>query len=502
MTTTAMGRFCIIGAGYVGNGVARAFREAGIAYDHFEATDHIGGNWAHGVYDSTHLISSKKATSYVEYPMPADYPTFPSGAQMLRYLEDYVDHFRLRENIEFDSEVVAVRPLDRTGMAGWSVELASGEIRTYQGVIVANGHYWERNIPTYPGVFTGRQLHSKDYKRPADFGDGGRVLVVGGGNSASDLAVEAAATFGQADVSMRRGYWFIPKTIFGVPASEWDRVWVPLAVQRPLFKLLLRLSYGNYRRYGLEHPDHELFTKDVTVNSSLMYALLHGKVARRTEIVRFDGRTVHFADGTARDYDTIVWATGFRTRFPFLDESMFVWENGNPLLVEHVLVPRYANIYIWGLVAPRSGAGRIISFGADFLAEAVGLQRLFPIPLSDLVAMRMRARSSILAGSAEILGRVKLLRRALRFYAWRARILGGGLAARTIAGVATEEHAVAVSDDKQPAVPRTGRNQRAVTSPKGRQRDGIPPNGARRAETPPDHADIVVETPISEETIA
>ncbi|GKT29008.1 Flavin monooxygenase-like protein, partial [Aduncisulcus paluster] len=126
-------------------------------------------------------------------------------------------------------------------MAGWSVELASGEVRTYLGVVVANGHYWERNIPVYPGTFAGRQLHSKDYKRPADFGDGGRVLVVGAGNSASDLAVEAAATFGHADISMRGGYWFIPKTIFGIASSELDRVWVPMAVQRPVFKLLLRL---------------------------------------------------------------------------------------------------------------------------------------------------------------------------------------------------------------------------------------------------------------------
>ncbi|MUM18918.1 SidA/IucD/PvdA family monooxygenase [Mycobacterium sp. CBMA271] len=435
------GRFCIIGAGYVGNGMARAFRQSGIDYDHFEATDAIGGNWSHGVYDSTHLISSKASTQYVEYPMPADYPTFPSGAQMLAYLNDYVDHFGLRDNIEFGTEVVKVRPLDRKGMTGWSVELATGEVRTYLGVVVANGHYWERNIPAYPGRFTGRQLHSKDYKRPADFGDGERVLVVGAGNSASDVAVEASATFGHADISMRGGYWFIPKTICGIAVSELDRLWVPMAVQRPVFKLLLRLSYGSYRRYGLDAPDHRLFEKDVTVNSSLMYALQHGRVSRRREIERFDGTTVNFVDGTARDYDVIVWATGFRTRFPFLDESMFVWEKGNPLLVEHVLVPGYANIYLWGLVAPRSGAGRIISAGSEFMAEIVELQRLFPVPLADLAASRLSARSSMLAGSAEILGRIRLLRSAIRWYARRARVLGGSLAARTLISLESSQPA-------------------------------------------------------------
>ena len=421
-------RFCIIGAGYTGLGAARAFTQAGIPYDHFEVTDRLGGNWSHGVYDSTQLISAKGSTQYPEYPMPASYPVFPSRAQMLAYLQDYAEHFKLA--IEYGREVASVRPLDRDGMAGWRVRLADGEVRDYAGVVVANGHYWERNIPTYPGEFAGRRLHSKDYKRPADFGDGGRVLVVGAGNSASDLAVEAAATFGQADISMRRGYWFIPKTIFGIPSSEWDRVWMPLWLQRAGFKVLLRLSYGSYRRYGLERPDHQLFTKDVTVNSSLMYALLHGKVRPRKEIARFDGHTVHFVDGTSGEYDTIAWATGFNTRFPFLDESMFVWENGQPLLVEHVLVPRYANIYIWGLVAPRSGAGRIISAGADMLAEMAAMQRLFSIPLADLAARHVPARSSMLAGSAEILGRIRVMRRVLRWYARRARVLGAGLATR------------------------------------------------------------------------
>ncbi|NMD54137.1 MULTISPECIES: flavin-containing monooxygenase [Tsukamurella] len=407
-------RVCVIGAGYVGNGVAGALKRAGVPYDQVEATDRIGGNWSHGVYDSTHLISSKASTQYVEFPMPQDYPTFPSRVQMLAYLQSYVDHFGLATHLEFNTEVVEVRPVDTSGMAGWIVRLASGEERRYKAVVVANGHYWERHLPQYPGVFTGWQLHSKDYKRPADLGDGGRVLVVGAGNSASDIAVEASATFGAADISMRRGYWFIPKTIFGVPASEFDRLWLPMPLQRAGFKVMLRLSYGNYKRYGLQRPDHKLFTRDVTVNSSLMYALRHGRVRPRPEIERFDGAVVHFVDGTATEYDTVVWATGFRTRFPMLDESMFVWENGDPLLVEHVLAPRFANLYLMGLVAPRSGAGRIISHGSAFLAEAIPAQTHFTEPLSDVMARWIPARATMLAGSAEILGRIRILRQVLR----------------------------------------------------------------------------------------
>ena len=415
-------RVCLIGAGYSGNGLARALQRAGIAYDQLEATDRIGGNWSHGVYRSTHLISSAKSTQYVDFPMPDHYPTFPSAAQMLAYLQSYVDHFGLAEHMEFDTEVRSVHPVDANGTAGWNVDLASGETRRYRAVVIANGHYWERNLPDYPGKFTGTQVHSKDYKGPEDFA-GQRVLVVGAGNSASDIAVEASATFGTADVSMRRGYWFIPKTLFGIPSSEWDRVWLPMPLQRAAFRQMLRLNYGDYRRYGLQRPDHRLFTRDVTVNTSLMYALLHGRVRVRPEIERFDGARVHFTDGTSGEYDTIIWATGFHTRFPMLDESMFVWENGDPLLVEHVLVPRYANLYLWGLVAPRSGAGRIISHGAAFLAEAIPAQAEFAEPLSDVVARWIPARSSMLAGSAEILGRIRLLRHGLRVLRARAILL-------------------------------------------------------------------------------
>ena len=123
-------RQCIIGAGYAGNGVAKAFRDAGIPYDHLEQTDHVGGNWAHGVYDSTHIISSRDSTQYADFPMPRDYPDFPSREQVLDYLNAYVDHFGLRERIEFGSEVVRLTPLDERGLNGWRVELAQARSAT------------------------------------------------------------------------------------------------------------------------------------------------------------------------------------------------------------------------------------------------------------------------------------------------------------------------------------------------------------------------------------
>ena len=416
-------RHCIIGAGYAGNGVARAFIEAGIPYDQLERNAYIGGNWADGVYDSTQIISSRDSTQYGDFPMPPDYPDFPSREQVLAYLNAYVDRFGLRKRIEFETEVVRCKPLDRNGMAGWRVELASGEVREYAGVVVANGHHWDKRYPDYPGAFTGREIHSKDYKHPDDL-EGERVLVVGAGNSGCDIAVEAAKELGGTDISMRRGYWFLPKTILGVPTAELDRPAFPVWAQRLFLRVMLRIVYGRYERYGLPHPDHRLFDKHPTVNSQLLYALRHGRVRARPDIARLEGRTVHFVDGTSAEYDTIVWATGFHVSFPFLDRDLFEWQGGAPVRVAGMLPPGIANLYAYGVMQPRGGAGPLITASARLLAEMVRAQERLDHPVAEDFARIDRPSARMLVGVSETMRRIALGRRALRAFLLANRLTG------------------------------------------------------------------------------
>lgn len=408
-----MTRYCIIGAGYAGLAAAKGFTDAGLDYDQFEAGDQVGGNWLNGVYDSTTMISSKDATAYEDLPMPTDYPMFPSRAQMLAYLQGYATHFGLDRRIRLNTLVEAVTPLDANGMSGWRVRLAGGEEREYAGVVVANGHYWKVNIPDYPGEFTGKQLHSKHYKNPGDV-EGTRVLVVGGGNSGCDLAVESANTFGSADLSMRSGYWFLPKTMWGVPISALDIFYQPLWIQRLAMRAALRMTVGCYERYGLPKPNHALFDKDVTVNSTMMYAVQHGRVRPRPEISHYEGKRVHFVDGSSDEFDTILWATGFHTDFPFLDRDLFTWEKGQPVLLARVLPPGLANLYLWGNVAPRAGVGRTLTRGGRLLAELVLAQQAIDRPLADVAATVVRPRSSMLSGQGELLLLIGAMRRLLR----------------------------------------------------------------------------------------
>jgi cation diffusion facilitator CzcD-associated flavoprotein CzcO len=416
-------RYLIIGAGYSGNGVAKAFKDAGIPYDQVERNSEVGGNWLNGVYDSTHIISSRDSTGYADFPMPKSYPDFPSREQMLDYLRSYVDRFGLWERIEFETEVVRADPLDPEGMSGWRVELAGGEARHYGGVVVANGHHWDKRYPQYPGEFAGKTIHSKDYKRPGDF-EGDRVLVVGVGNSGCDIAVEAADELGHATISMRRGNWFLPKTLLGIPLSEWDRPGFPIWAQRLVLRALLWVSMGPNSRYGLPEPDYRLFDKHPIVNSQLLYQLRHGIVTARPDIERLDGRTVHFTDGTKGEFDTIVWATGFDVSFPFLGRDLFPWENGAPVRVAGMMPPGMANLYAFGVFQPRGGAGPLITEGAGLLADMVRLQEHMSVPLASVLARLRRPTARMLIGVNETMREIRRGRLALRLIRALARRTG------------------------------------------------------------------------------
>src|SRR5713226_4123285 len=236
------GKMALIGAGPVGLGMARAMLQHGIEYEQFDADQDLGGNWLHGVYSTAHIISSRKTTEYADYPMPADYPDFPSAQQMVDYLRDYAEHFKLRPHIQFRTKVLMCLPLED---GRWELELAGGGKRIYKGVVVCNGHHWDRRFASYPGTFSGEIIHSKDYKDPEQL-RGKRVLVIGGGNSACDLASEAARVGRSCAISLRRGYWFLPKTVFGTPLAELARSWFPTFLQRPFIRLLLLVSIGRY----------------------------------------------------------------------------------------------------------------------------------------------------------------------------------------------------------------------------------------------------------------
>jgi len=377
-------RHLVIGAGFSGLGVAAALGRAGIAYDQVDADDDVGGNWKHGVYHNVHIISSRKTTEYTDWPMPSDWPDFPSAGQMLTYLRAYTDHWRLRDHLELSTRVVLVEP---AGGGTWRVTLERAGVRSvrlYGGVVVCNGHHWDRRWPSYPGEFAGRTIHAKDYQTPDQLA-GQRVLVIGGGNSACDIAVEAARVGAASHISLRRGYWFMPKTMMGVPTAEIMRPWVPVTLQRAFIKAMIRIIVGRYRDYGLEEPDHQPFEHHPTLNSELLHQLRHGRITPHRDVARWDGHDAVFVDGTRATFDLVVCATGYHVSLPCLAPGLVEWERGMPQLIGGMLVPGHRNLYVFGVGQPRYGAGPLIAAGADLLCTLIATQPRLRHPLADVL---------------------------------------------------------------------------------------------------------------------
>ncbi len=371
----------VIGAGPVGLAIAKGLKEHGIPYEQLEADTDVGGNWYHGVYETAHIISSKKTTEYSDFPMPADYPDFPSRRQMLDYLRSYADHFNLRSQIQFKTKLVMACPQPD---GRWELELSNGEKRIYKGLLVCNGHHWDKRFPTYPGKFEGEYIHSKDYKKTEQLTDK-RVLVVGGGNSACDLASEAARVAQCSHISLRRGYWFLPKTIAGIPMVELIKGWMPVPAQRLMLRAVLRIIFGKYERYGLPRPDHKIFEAHPTVNSELLHYVKHGRIKPRPDISRFEGRNVIFVDGSEDEYDMVICATGYNVSIPFLPHGMVPVKGSIAQLYAGIALPDYKNLYIIGTSQPRYGFGPLATIGADLIARIVKLQDRMELPIGTVL---------------------------------------------------------------------------------------------------------------------
>ena len=368
-----IGRVCVVGAGPAGLSLARAFLRHGVPFDAFERHRDVGGLWDQSnagspVYDSAHFISSRTQSHFHDFPMPADYPDYPSHRQVLTYMRSFADAYGLRHHIRFDTGVKSAVP-DGTG---WSVTLSTGEVRSYASVVCANGTNWHPRMPTYPGVFAGEMRHTQTYRSPEEL-RGKRVLIIGAGNSGADIACDAARHASRAFLSVRRGYHFIPKHIFGKPADVFaeESPPMPMWLRQRVFGVLLRLLNGDLRRLGLPRPDHRIFESHPILNTQVLHHLSHGDIQAMPDVERFAGKTVHFKNGAAEEIDLVLCATGYDWGIPFVGDEQFRWKGHRPELVLALFNPENPNLYVMGFLETNHGAYRFFDDMADLLARAI-----------------------------------------------------------------------------------------------------------------------------------
>jgi cation diffusion facilitator CzcD-associated flavoprotein CzcO len=399
-------RVCVIGAGPCGLTAVKNLLAAGVEdVVCYEEASAIGGNWVYddapdrrSVYWATRLISSRKLSEFEDFPMPENYPDFPSHRQMLDYFNAYAARFALLPRIALNTRVESARR-ERDGT--WSVTVVSEGRRhtgSFDHLIICSGHHREPLLPDYPGTFAGRALHSCEYKRPEPFEDQ-RVLVVGGGNSACDIAVDVSRVAASVSISMRHGYFILPKVMFGRPVDQlYARLrrylrYAPRFVLDAVASAFVHFELGPWEKYGLQRPTARPTGMHPTLNTSVLAALRDGAVLPRRGIARFDGPTVHFDDGQSERYDAIIWATGYRFGYPFLDESVIGPEFASaPQLYLSMMHPTIENLFFVGLFQPIGCIWRLADHQARIAARQIAGRLSRPSDVAAKSAKEMHAR--------------------------------------------------------------------------------------------------------------
>ncbi|WNJ16858.1 NAD(P)-binding domain-containing protein [Pontibacter sp. G13] len=344
-------KYAIIGAGPSGLGTARCFKEYGIPFDMFEAHNDVGGLWnienpSSTVYETAHLISSKRMTEFEHFPMKDEVPDFPRHHDLCAYFKDYATAFGLYEHTHFNTRIRKVEPLEDK----WQIILENGDAHIYKGVVIANGCLSHPNVPTFDGHFNGEIMHSCDYKHPEIF-EGKRVLIVGAGNSGCDIAVDAVHRASKVSMSVRRGYHFVPKYVFGKPADTMGGAFkMPPKIKQKVDKFLLKFFIPDPQKLGFPEPDHKLYESHPVVNNLVLHHLGHGDMDIKRDIDRLDGDGVCFKDGTREEYDMVLLATGYKLNYPFIDQEHLNWVGDAPKLYLNIFPPQYDNLFVIGMV--------------------------------------------------------------------------------------------------------------------------------------------------------
>jgi thioredoxin reductase len=353
-------KVCVIGAGPSGITAAKNLKDEGMEVVVYDLGTEVGGNWVFteeighsSVFETTHIISSKTLSEYADFPMPASYPDYPSHRHLAAYFQDYAKNFNLYSLIRFRT---LVKKCERLSDGKWEVTVEQDGVTSadlFDAIAVCNGHHWQPRMPEYTGGFDGEFIHSHEVKRFSRFA-GKRVLVIGGGNSACDVAVESSRVAAAVDMSWRRGYWIAPKFMMGKPADVFSTKihWLPRFLWQKLSALSLYFRNGKNSDYGLPEPEGPLGSHHPTINEDLFFTIRHGKIKPRADIASLHGHEVHFKDGSKGNYDIIVACTGYVIAHPFFDKTLIDYSEGEVPLWLRMMHPEITNIYFIGLFQP------------------------------------------------------------------------------------------------------------------------------------------------------
>lgn len=362
----------IIGAGPAGLAVGACLKQAKLPFTILEQSDKVGSAW-HNHYDRLHLHTARAYSGLPYWPMPADYPRYPSRLQLIAYLENYANHFQLP--IRFGQQVVMARP--EQGL--WQVETQDNHYQAAH-LVVAAGYTRQPHRPQWPGLdtFGGTLIHSSQYRNGQPF-QNQDVLVVGFGNSGGEIAVDLWEQGARPAIAVRSPVNVIPRELLGIPIlaiSIWQSK-LPPRLTDALNAPILRLVIGDLTRYGLRKLPHGPATqiqrqaRIPLIDVGTIELIKRGQIEVYPGLERFQEGEVLFADGRQKKFAAIVLATGYRPQVnDFLTAGPTpVYDSlGTPLASGQEAM---AGLYFCGYYVSPTGMLREIGLEAQRIGAAI-----------------------------------------------------------------------------------------------------------------------------------
>ncbi|KAJ7332847.1 hypothetical protein JRQ81_015027 [Phrynocephalus forsythii] len=399
-------KVAIVGAGVSGLASIKCCLDEGLDPTCFESSDDIGGVWRYteyveerkaSLYKSLISNTCKEMSAFSDFPYPEDFPIFLPHAKLLEYLRMYTKHFDLQRHIQFKTTVISIKKcLDFPTTGQWDVVTETNgkqESAIFDAVMVCIGYLTDPSLPLYsfPGIdkFKGQYFHSREYKHPDVFKDK-RVLVIGMGNSGVDIAVAATHTAKKVMISTSRGAWVISRVFDnGYP---WDMVFLTrfLNIIRNILPgcvtegLLANRAnqWFNHAHYGIIPKDRSVIREPI-INDELPSCIINGKITIRPEVKEFNENAVVFANTSgAEKVDLIVFATGYKASFPFIDETVLSVGNKHASLYKYIFPPQLEKptLAIIGFLRPLGAVMPVVETQARWATRVFnGLCKLPPV---------------------------------------------------------------------------------------------------------------------------
>jgi dimethylaniline monooxygenase (N-oxide forming) len=370
----------VIGGGWSGILACKHAKQQGLNTIILEARSTIGGVWKFSedqtvttTIKNAHTTSSKTFTEMSDFPMPKDYPSFPSHKEIYSYLVKYVNHFKIAPHIIFNTKIKNAEKIIYNNTEVWRVEDDKGNFWLSRYLTVSTGAHTTPNIPDKinTGIlkdFSGEVIHSVQYKKLTPHFWNKKVLIVGGGETSSDIANEISLYSKKIYWSISNGQWFIPKLNTNTPkgkdiAEPADHytsainMWVhPVGKTGGvyLFEDFVEFFWGKCG-HGIKEwiSDAPYQRQFLNKSSDVLNKIAYGRIIPKRKIQKIFGKKIWFDDGTSDQFDIIMLCTGYKINFPFLPS---IYNQSIRKKYKYMFHPQDPSLSFIGFVRPVIGS--------------------------------------------------------------------------------------------------------------------------------------------------